>query len=72
MYDINMKNFHYKGFLDITHNAVDFFTKKNDHCICSGMMIVNLKELRKDNMGNKFISFMSSFKKNYLIMLKLL
>jgi hypothetical protein len=28
MYDINMKNFHYKGFLDITPNAVDFFTKK--------------------------------------------
>ena len=61
MYDIDMKNFHYKGFLDSSSNAVDFFTEENDHCICAGVMIVNLKELRKDNMGNKFISFISEF-----------
>jgi lipopolysaccharide biosynthesis glycosyltransferase len=28
MYDIDMKNFHYKGFLDTSPNAVNFFTKK--------------------------------------------
>ena len=61
MYDIDMKNFQYKGFLDTSPNGVDFFTKKNNHCICAGIMIINLKELRKDNMVNKFISFISKF-----------
>lgn len=56
-----MKNFHYKGFLDSSSNAVDFFTEENDHCICAGVMIMNLKELRKDNMVNKFISFILQF-----------
>jgi lipopolysaccharide biosynthesis glycosyltransferase len=61
MYDIDMKNFHYKGLLDISPNAVDFFTTENDHYICSGVMIINLKELRKDNMVSEFISFISKF-----------
>ncbi len=58
MYNINMENYYFKGFLDITVNGVDNFTLDNDHCICAGVMLINLDELRKDNMVNKMYKFM--------------
>lgn len=57
MYDIDMEGYYYKGVLDENVSAVDNFTTENDHCICSGVMLVNLKELRKDNMVEKFADF---------------
>jgi len=58
MYNIDMENYYFKGFLDITVNGVDNFTLDNDHCICAGVMLINLDELRKDNMVNKMYKFM--------------
>ncbi len=57
MYDIDMEGYYYKGFLDDNVAAVDSFTTENDHCICAGVMLINLKELRQDDMVNKFSDF---------------
>ena len=57
MYDIDMEGYYYKGVLDENVSAVDSFTTENDHCICAGVMLINLKELRKDNMVEKFADF---------------
>lgn len=56
MYDIDMEGYYYKGFLDDNIYGVKDFVD-NDHCICSGVMLVNLEELRKDNMVEKFEKF---------------
>ena len=62
MYDINMEGYYYKGFLDTVPNDVDVFTTKNDHAICTGVMIINLDELRKDDMMDKIHKFMEEKK----------
>ncbi len=57
MYNIDVEGYYYKGFLDDNVNAVKSFGINNDHCICDGVMVVNLKELRKDNMVEVFKKF---------------
>ncbi len=57
MYKIDMNGYYYKGYLDDNVHAVEDFTNENEHCICSGVMLVNLEELRKDNMVEKFSEF---------------
>ena len=59
MYDIDMSELCYRGFLDDNVNAVDNFVPDNDHVICSGVMLLNLEELRKENMVKKFEKFIS-------------
>ena len=56
-YDIDMNNLHYKGFLDVMPYANDHITFKNEHYICSGVLLINLNELRKDNMLNIVTEF---------------
>ena len=58
LYDIDMNDYYYKGFLDISSDGVDEFTLENDHVICAGVLLINLEELRKDNMINKMYEFM--------------
>ena len=60
MYDINMKNYYYKGFLDINK---DPFHPKNTLYLCSGVLLINLEELRKDDMVNKMHKFMKDNEK---------
>lgn len=57
MLDIDMEGYYYKGFLDCEVNGAKMFGINNDHYICSGVMVVNLKELRKDNATEKFKKF---------------
>ena len=57
LYDLDIKGLHYKGWLDDTKNCVDIFTNENDHCICSGVILLNLEQLRKDNMVNLYSKF---------------
>ncbi len=62
MYDVDVSGYYYKGFLDDTSEMVYKSTKNNfgismDKYICSGVMVVNLAELRKDNMVKKFDDF---------------
>ena len=61
MYDLDMNNFYFKGFLDVIPNAINHITMENDHYICAGVMLINLKELRKNNMVNKFNKFIEEY-----------
>jgi len=54
MYDINMENFYYKGFLDINLR----FNLNIENYICSGVLLINLENLRKDNIINKMYKYM--------------
>ena len=60
MYDINMKNYYYKGFLD-DPKQLDHITKANDHNICSGVLLINLKKLREDDMETKYNAFIKKY-----------
>ena len=55
MYIIDMNGLYYRGFLDIVD---DPFNPTSDIYICSGVMLINLEELRKDDMVNKMYKFM--------------
>lgn len=55
MYNINMRSRYYDGFLD--YPGQDEFAPMNDHYICSGVMLVNLKSLRNDGVAAKFDKF---------------
>lgn len=55
MYNINMRSRYYDGFLDYPNQ--DDFAPMNDHYICSGVMLVNLKSLRNDGILAKFDKF---------------
>ena len=57
LFNIDMNNFYYKGFLDYSVDGLDEFGIEDDHYICSGVMLVNLEKLRQDNMVNKFEKF---------------
>lgn len=57
MLETDVSGLYYRGFLDDTVDAADSFGVYNDHCICDGVMVVNLAELRKDDMVNKFQKF---------------
>ena len=55
MYDINMDNYYYKGFLDI---SIDPFLAKNKNYICSGVLLINLENIRKDDIVNEMFNYM--------------
>lgn len=55
MYNINMRSRYYDGFLD--YPGQDDFSSLNNHYICSGVMLVNLKSLRNDGIAAKFDRF---------------
>ena len=55
MYIIDMENYYYKGFLETN---IDAFHPNNTIYICSGVLLINLEELRKDDMVNKMNKFM--------------
>ena len=57
MYNIDMEGLYYRGHLDNNANGASSFGVKPGHYICAGVMLINLKELRKDDMANKFNSF---------------
>ena len=58
MYNLDMTGLYYRGFLDNSPRLPEKFgIYDNDHYICDGVMVVNLKELRKDDMVRKFNDF---------------
>ena len=61
MYDIDMNGFYYKGFLDI---SLDFFIPYIENYICSGILLINLKKLRDDDVVNKMFEYMLKNNKN--------
>lgn len=57
MYNLDMRGLYCRGFLDSNVSATKSFAVNNDHCICAGVMLLNLDELRKDDMFNRFKDF---------------
>ena len=57
MYYIDMENYYYKGFL---YYSNDPSCANNDIYIGAGVLLVNNKELRKDDMVNKMIAYMKN------------
>ena len=60
MYNIDMENFYYKGLLD-DPRKLDHITKDNDHYICIGVLLINLKKLREDNIEIKYNRFIQKY-----------
>ena len=54
--NINMDRVYYRGFLDYPY-PMESFNFKGDHYICSGVMLINLKKLRQDDMEPKIEEF---------------
>ncbi len=59
MYNIDMTGYYYKGYLDDNVYGAKSFGVETDHYICSGVMLVNLKELRDNKMVSKFNKFIA-------------
>lgn len=57
LFNMDMGQYYYEGFLDDNVGSVDNFDMYNDHCICAGVMLINLKKLRENNMGEQFSNF---------------
>ena len=63
MYDFDMEGFYYKGFLDTLQ---DSFNPDNEIYICSGVLLINLEEIRKDDIENTIYKFMKDNKERLL------
>ena len=64
MYYIDMENYYYKDFL---YYSYDSLCKNNDIYIYAGVLLINLKELRKDDMVHKMVSFLENYIKELFI-----
>ena len=59
-----MENYYYKDFL---YYSYDSLCKNNDIYIYAGVLLINLKELRKDDMVHKMVSFLENYIKELFI-----
>ena len=59
MFDLNMENYYYKGYHVWSRQCIDKFV---DNYICSGVLLINLKELRENNITRKFNEFIQNHK----------
>ena len=62
MINIDMEGYYYKGFIDSNVNGLAPFGIKCKKYICSGVMLINLKELRDNNIHEKFLKCMEDNK----------
>ena len=60
MYDLDMAGNYYLGFLDNNINGLKRFKITTDHYICSGVLLIDLKLHRKDNLVKKFYDFIKA------------
>ena len=56
MYDIDMEGYYFKGYRVWSRKVLD---KYIDNYLCAGVLLINLKELRKNNIGKKFSEFIT-------------
>jgi lipopolysaccharide biosynthesis glycosyltransferase len=54
MYDLDMENYYYKGYRVCSRK---FNHKFINNYICSGVLLINLKELRKNNITQQYYKF---------------
>lgn len=59
MYNLDMEGYCYKGFLDYSfhYNELETFGIRERNYICAGVMVLNLKELRRNDAVSKFEDF---------------
>lgn len=57
MFDLDVEDYYYSGFLDDHAEKLNTFGVECERYICSGVMLVNLKKLRLDDMVLKFKNF---------------
>ena len=58
LYSIDIKSNYAAGFLDRLSSGLDHLKVKSDIFINSGVLLLNLYQLRKDDIVNKFLDFM--------------
>ena len=56
MYDIDMEGYYFKGYRVWSRKVLD---KYIHNYLCAGVLLINLKELRKNNIGKKFSEFIT-------------
>lgn len=61
MYTLPMDDLYIRGQLDNKPSFADKFGIKNDHYLCSGVLLMNLEEMRKDNLVHFYLSFIKHF-----------
>ncbi len=61
MYNLKLNDNYYLGYLDDRRGALKEFGLNDDNYICDGVMVVNLKKLRDDNMVSKFKKFIEQY-----------
>ena len=66
MYSIDMNGYFLKGQLDTFPHLADRYGVYNDHYICAGVLLMNLKEMRKDHLQEQYMNFISNNKNNLL------
>ena len=62
--NIDMKGNYILGFLDSLPNAIEKFGIPNATVLCTGVLLMDLDALRKNNMTEKFNKFISEQRKN--------
>lgn len=62
MYNLELNDNYYLAYLDDKHaSLLKDFGLSDDEYVCDGVMVVNLKKLREDNMVSKFKSFIEQY-----------
>ncbi len=62
MYDLNVDNNYYLAYLDDKQGKpLEEFGLDDDEYVCDGVMVVNLKKLREDDMTSKFKNFIAQY-----------
>ena len=62
MYSIDMDGYYIKGHLDNQPGAADRYGVYIDHYFCSGVLLMNLKEMRKDNISQRYLDFIEEYR----------
>ena len=64
MYNLNMKDNIILGFVDHSYKKAEKFGVKTYKYITCGVLLINLKKMREENISEKFLDFINNNKKN--------
>ena len=56
---LDMKENYIMGFLEYLPDAIESYSVKNATVLCSGVLLMDLDDLRKNNMTEKFNKFIN-------------
>ena len=61
MYNLNMRNNIILGFVDNSYKKAEFFGAITYKYIVSGVLLINLKKMRRENITQKFVEFIDKY-----------